>query len=229
MTLDELRNDVHFLCGTTSASYSNTNIDRNLNIALQDVARVIWESDNTWSFQDANDGSDPVAYRTLGNASGSYKIPTTVLTVKAVEIKDSGGNWWKLKPKSLYDLEVSPEEYLPEAGLPVAYSLDGNDVRLYPPASSASVTLTSGMCLRLSPLPLTLSAATASPGFAAPFHRILSYAASIDFTQDEKQRQFHMAQKLRLEKGLSNFYSHRAVEMPIRIKPHSQKKWRQYT
>jgi len=45
MTISEIKSDIDFLCGSTSATYLDADKIRNVNIAYQDVARVIWESD----------------------------------------------------------------------------------------------------------------------------------------------------------------------------------------
>ena len=230
MNLSTLKSDINFLCGSTSATYQDVDKVRNMNVAYHDVARTIWESDGDWRFDDSNNTDAPLAYKTLGHASASYVIPTTAMRIEGVEVKDNNGDWTKLSPLSYHEMAVSPEEIYSTPGLPMYYQLEGNEVRLFPSPSSAYATLSSGMLVRLN-RNVTEFAATAStptPGFATPFHRILSLAASIDFTQDEQQRNFLIAQKSRLEKGLVRFYSKRATEFKTQIKPAGKKRWRQY-
>jgi hypothetical protein len=226
MNLSQLKADVDFLCGTTSASYSDTNKVRNMNIAYHDVARTIWESDGTWAFDDANNGgTTPVAYRTIANASATYLIPTTALRIEGVEIKNANGDWTKLTPINYQELYVSPEEYLTGTGLPLKYMLEGNEIRLFPAPGTGYTTMSSGLAVRLNRAvtEFATTATTAEPGFAVPFHRILSYAAAIDFTQDDRQREFLVAQKARLEKGLVRFYSNRWDEGKSILKPSSKR------
>lgn len=45
MNVTQLKSDIDFLCGSTSGTYPDADKIRNMNIAYQDVARVIWESD----------------------------------------------------------------------------------------------------------------------------------------------------------------------------------------
>lgn len=229
MTIEELRKDVDFLCGSTSGTYYTSNKGRNINIAYQDVARLIWESDGTWAFDDANNTDTPVAHRTIGNASATYLVPTTALRIKQIEIKNADGNWHVLRPLDLpSDTTVSKEEYLNDVGLPIYYELEGNEIRLFPPPGTGYTTMSSGMKVRLSRdvTALGVSATSTVPGFAAPFHRILSYSAALDFVQDNQQRQFLAMQKDRLEKGLTRFYGKRNEDQPARIKP--KKNRRQY-
>lgn len=231
MTISEIKADIDFLCGSTSASYPDADKIRNINIAYNDVARVIWESDGDWHFDDANNTDSPIAYRTLANASASYLIPTNAIKVEQVEIKDADSNWRKLKPISYHELSVSPEEFLEGGGTPIYYQLEGTKITLYPTPSTSYVTMASGMLVRLARnvTEFPVSATSAVPGFVTPFHRILSLATAIDFEQDGKQREFLMLQKDRLQKGLSLFYAKRGAEYKTRVKPATKKNWRLYT
>lgn len=230
MNISQIDQDTHFLCGSTSATYSPTNMRRNQMIAYQDVAQLIWQSDNGWHYDDSNNTDGPVAYKTLGNLSGSYTVPTSAIRIESVEIKDNNGTWNKLKPRSLHEFTISPETYITGGGLPIEYMLEGNEIRLFPSPITQNVTMSSGMAVRLSRAvtEFPVSATTSIPGFASPFHRILSYAAAIDFTQDNIQRQFLLQQRARLENGLIRFYARRADEFPTQIKPHSKNRWQQY-
>lgn len=231
MNISNLKLDTHFLCGSTSGTYTDTDMVRNFNNAYNDVARLIWENDGTWRYDDSNNTDLPVAYRTVANASAAYLIPTTALRVEQVEVKDGDGNWQKLLPISDHDLTISPEEFLSEPGMPIRYQLDGSQIRLFPAPGTGYVTMTSGMAVRLSrdvtQIPVT--ATTTSPGFPQAFHRILSFGAALDFVQDPEQRKFFLAQKDRLERGLARFYQGRAPELKTRIKPATQKRWRMFT
>jgi len=222
--------DVHFLCGTTSASFPLADITRNVNIEYDNVARLIWESDNTWNFDDSNNTDLPIAFRTVANASATYLIPTTALRVEQVEIKDGGGNWQKLRPITYGDLSISPEEYLTGGGTPIYYLLDGTQISLYPAPRTGDVTMSSGMAVRLSQnvTQFPTSATTTEPGYARPFHRLLSYGSSLDFIQDNQQRQFLLAQKARLENGLVKFYQKRGAELKTTVKPAGKRTWRAY-
>src|SRR3990167_6440880 len=230
MNYSNITADTHFLCGTTSASYPLADITRNVNIEYDNVARLIWESDNTWNFDDSNNTDLPIAFRTVANASATYLIPTTALRVEQVEIKDGGGNWQKLRPITYGDLSISPEEYLTGGGTPIYYLLDGTQISLYPAPRTGDVTMSSGMAVRLSRnvTQFPTSATTTEPGYARPFHRLLSYGASLDFIQDNQQRQYLLAQKARLENGLVKFYQKRGAELKTTVKPAGKRTWRAY-
>lgn len=231
MNIQTIDADIDFLCNSTSASYPLSAKRRNENIEYHRIATVIWQSDGNWSFDDANNATTPIAYRTIANASANYLIPTTAIRVEDVEIKDANGAWTRLKAITLADMGgISPEMYLSGTGFPSEYTLEGNEIRLFPSPASASVTLISGLAVRLSrsvtEIPVT--ATTTVPGFAVPFHRMLSLAASVDFIQDDNQRNFLLLQRDRLEKNLINFYSKRSDDYKTRITPGGRRRQRQY-
>jgi len=203
-----------------------------MNIAYNDVARIIWESDGGWRYDDSNASNQPEAYTTMVHNQQDYTLPTTAQRITRLEILDATGNWLKLKPLDVAELDQGVNEFLGgNAGTPLYYELIGRSILLYPTPASASVTLTDGLRAYMDRdvTELAVTATTTTPGFAKPFHRILSYAASIDFTQDEKQRQFLAVQKDRLEQGMVRFYSKRAPEIRTKMKPAGKRKWRIYT
>ncbi len=221
--------DIDFLAESTSASYPILGKLRNVNNAYDDYSRLIWSVADDWDFQDQNQSGYPRVLRTMGHLSANYLIPTNAFDIKQVEVKDSANNWIKLTHKDYHELTISPEEYLETGGTPMYYGLDGNELRLYPPPHSGYATLTNGLLVRLASAatPFT-SAATTSPGFVRPFHRLLSYSGAIDFVNDESKRRILLLARDRLEKGLITFYSHRLKESPAKLFPKSKRRWRQY-
>lgn len=231
MTISELDSDIDFLCGSTSATYSPTNKRRNMNIAYHDVARIIWESDGGWRYDDSNATTLPEATTTLVHNQRDYTLPTTAFGIHRVEVQDSAGNWLKVEPLDMNEVHTGMAEVAGGSpGMPLYYELVGASVMLYPTPHSASVTTTNGLKIftNRSVTEIAVTASTTSPGFATPFHRILSYAASIDFTQDEKQRQFLAVQKDRLEQAMTKFYSKRGTELKTTVKPAGRRTWRKY-
>jgi len=230
MKISDIVSDIDFICGSTSATYLTGDKERNINNAYHGTAITIWESDGAWNFDDSNNTDAPIATRTMGDASATYLVPTTAIQIRQVEVKDNQGDWFKLVLKNYEDLTQSPEEYYSSAGLPRYYSLVGNEIRLFPPPSASSTTLTSGLAVRLSRdvTELRISATTTTPGIPTAFHKILSYAASLDFLQDNKQREFLMLQKDRLNRSMVRFYAKRGWEVRSNIKPRGKRFWRQY-
>ena len=222
--------DIDFICGTTSASYPLADKTRNLNQAYHDVTRLIWESADKWQYDDSNAASLPIIYTTLTHNTQGYNIPSTAQKIHRIEIKDGTGNWNKLDPFDIKDIDIGMPEYLETAGLPVYYDLMGDYITLYPKPSSAHVTLASGMAVYVDRdvTLFTTASTTAQPGFAPQFHRILSITAALDFEKDPQQRQLFLLLKQRLEEGIKKFYSSRETESRVEIKPKAKRQWRQY-
>lgn len=230
MNIASIKLDVNFLCGSTSGTYEDIDKVRNINVAYQDVARLIWTSARGWQYDDSNATTLPIAKTNLVHNQQDYSLPSTAQRLERVQVKDSGGHWHKLEPIDLKDILTSTELQFPSPGMPKYYDPMGASILLYPTPSSASVTLSAGLQVFISRnvTEFAVSATTTEPGFATPFHRILSYAAAIDFTQDPTQRQFLALQKDRLEKGMVTFYSERGAEFKNVITPHSKRRWRTY-
>ncbi len=231
MNIQTIEADIDFLCGSTSATYSTANKIRNINIAYHDVARLIWESAGGWQYDDTNATTLPIAKTTLVHNQDDYSIPSTAQRIHEVHVQDHSGFWRKLKAFDVHDSGVAyPELYGGQPGLPLYYDLIGRSVRLIPQPHSAYVTLASGMALYVDRdvTEFATSATTTTPGFATAFHRILSYAASLDFLTDNTERQRLAEQRARLENGMSRFYSKRMVESQPTITPKSKRIWRRY-
>ncbi len=230
MNLTNIKLDVDYLCGSTSATYTDTNKVRNINIAYQDTSRLIWESADGWQYSDSNSTTLDIAYATIVASQKDYSLPSTAQRLERVEVKGADGNWSLLKQIDPTEIDIAMPEHLKGTGLPLKYDIVGRSLMLYPTPSSTSVTLASGLAVyvnsEVTEFPVTATSTT--PGFATPFHRILSYAAAIDFVQDPTQKQLLAAQRDRLEKGLVRFYSKRNPQKPAMISPRTKKAWRQY-
>jgi hypothetical protein len=222
--------DIDFLCGSNSSTYAITDKVRNINNAYQDVARLIWSSDAYWAYDDQNNSDLPLAYRTMADASASYEIPSTAQRIERVEVMGSTSAWWKLEPIDYKDVGMSMKEYEGTAGMPKYYDLVGSQITLYPAPSDDETVLTSGLCIYLTRDVnlFTTASTTSTPGFNSQFHRILSYAAALDFEKDQNARNLLIMQKSRLEKGLVEFYGSRHAERKPEMTPFGKRNWRQY-
>ena len=225
--------DVDFLCGTTTASYPLVQKVRNINNAYQDVARIIWECQDGWQWDDSNQTDIPKITTTLTAGTGDYRVPalsTAIEHIKGIDIKDENGNWHKLKQIDFNDVNEAWDEYRSTDGLPVEYDLEAGFIRLKPAPAAGSVTVSSGMIVWVSrdAINFTTASTTGVPGFAPQFHRILSLSAAIDFTRDAGEQRLFIQMKDRIEKGMREFYSGRNVERPTRIRPYGKKFKHQY-
>ncbi len=219
--------DTLYNCGlpTITASYSSyalADITRNINNAYLDVVRRIWDCAAGWQYDDSNATDLPVGYTTLVDSQKDYELPTLAQRIARVEIEDSSGNYQLIKQIDIHDVDnQAMSELLETAGMPIYYDLIGRSIMLYPTPASGSVTLASGLAVYIDrePTLFTTASTTGEPGFASPFHKILSYAAAIDFVQDKATQDRLVMMKTRLEQGLVSFYSKRNIERKANIKP----------
>lgn len=228
-TKDSLCDDIDFLCQSTSATYPLPQKTRNVNQAYYNVVRLIWESQDRWQYDDSNYTDLSRAKTTMVGSQNDYTLPTTAQRIRRVQVKDSQGNWQRVLSRDEADIDLSLEQFTGTSGLPLYYDLVGRSLFLYPAPSSGVVTLSAGLEVNFDRTPSAFgSASVNSPGFPEPFHRILSYAASIDYTKDAQQKSYFVRQKEQLEAALKNFYAHRNIEQQNQIKPHSKRYWRRY-
>ena len=230
MTISDIKSDINFIVGATSATYLDADKVRNINIAYQDVARLIWSSSGSWQYDDSNNTTLPIAYTNIVGGQQDYAIPTTAQRMYEVEVKTNSGYWTKIKPIDMSDMDVAHSSFLSGTGMPIYYDMVGRSVMLYPTPSSAYCTISAGLKLTFDRDVNTfaVSATSTVPGFAPQFHRMLSYAAAIDYTPDYQMKNYLSAQRQRLENGLIAFYASRNTESLPRIKPSQKRYWRQY-
>ncbi len=222
--------DVDFLCGTNSSSYPVADKTRNINHAYHDINRLIWECCDYWQYDDANATAFPISTTTLVHGQQDYSIPSTAQRIRRIEVENLAGDWVKLNPLIEEDIGVALTEYLETAGLPAYYDMVDNSIFLYPKPSSAYCTLTSGLKVYYDRdiIEFTTASTTTIPGFATPFHRLLSLQAAIDFEEDAGRRNLFLIEKQNLVEGLKRFYGKRELEEDTRIRPSGQRRWKQY-
>lgn len=235
---DSIVHDTLYLCGlpTVSASFSSYSlhdITRNSNIHYQDAVSKIWQAADGWQYDDSNKTDLPIGTTNLTNNQQDYTLPTDAQRISRIEVMDSNGDYQKVEQKDIHDVNVAMSEYYDEPGMPLYYDLIGRSVMLYPiPVSGAGgATLTSGMRVYFDRTPDEFetngtTASTTSPGFADPFHRLISLGNAIDYEQDKSRHDRLVAMRTAIEKGLTEFYSKRNVERPAQIRP--KKNWRNY-
>ncbi len=230
MTYPEITADVDFFCGSTSASYPLVDKARNVTQAYHDVARLIWQSADSWEYDDSNKTDLPIAVTDLVHNQQDYTLPSTAQRIHRIEILDSSSNYQKLDPIDNIDVDIAMSEYNESAGLPLYYDLIGRSVFLYPKPSSAYATTTNGLKVYFDrDVTEFTSGSTTTPGFAPQFHRLLSIGAALDFEKDPSQVNLLLSMKDRMEKGLIKFYGQRMVERRGSIQPKGKKFWRKYT
>lgn len=175
--------EVHFLCKSDSTSYPTNDIVRNANRWLYRAVSWVMEASPDWEFDDQNHTTHPTATADLVASQSDYSLPTNLLRLNAVFVKDSAGNYQKLRSVTESDFADDLSVVFPTAGMPEYYDVVGGSIFLYPSPAAANVTTTAG--LKLSVLrevdAFTNADTTQESPLTEPFDRIISYGASYDY------------------------------------------------
>ena len=105
MTFADIQNRVYFFTGTSSTSYSATNLTLAVNRAIERVISLINRNDSKWQYDDSNYTNLPTATATITSGQQQYTLSSTYLTIDRIEIKDSGGSWRRLTQIDQQDLK----------------------------------------------------------------------------------------------------------------------------
>lgn len=214
----DIVSDTKYWCGiptTDSTKYPIADITRNANLALDRVVSLIQESDNIWEWDDQNETDLPIAKTTLVAEQQDYGLAVTHLKIHRVRIKDSAGEWVTLTPINRRDL--TDAKLTQTSGTPLQYDKMGNSVFLYPKPSATGVTLASGLEIQFQrgASYFTTSDTTKTPGFASPFHRLVSLYAALDYCEAnglERRITRIQGRIATLEEKLVTFYTQRSPD-----------------
>ena len=220
----DLISDITFLlAGIDTNAFTLKDRTRCVNETYRKVWGWIFESYGGWQFVDDNTSYNPYAAQNLTSGTSLYALPTAALTVKGVEVQNSGGIWMKMVPIATEQVQGvdSQGDFLQTAnGVPHYYSLYGDVVKLYP---APNYTVSNGIRVYFDEdIAVFLSSDTTKvPGFVSPFHRALSVGAALDFAiaRSKKDKVASLsALFMDYERRIKQFYSQRYAEMfPPRI------------
>lgn len=216
--------DIDFICSTDSTSYPTADKIRNVNRHYYKAVIDILKSAGRNQFDDSNHTTLPNYTFTLVNGQKDYSLPSDLLKINAIEVADASGNWTRLQEIDEQELHPTITDFEETNGLPKYYNIRGNSMFLYPAPATGSVTLTNGAKIYLEREvdAFTTADTTQEPGFAEPFHRILSLGASYDYliinsTTEKADRALQQYEQLRKE--LREFYSDRNKEARTKFRP----------
>lgn len=181
----DLVSDCKYWCGISSSdttSYPLTDMARNANFALDRIHMLILTADGKWNYQDTNDASSPMLDTSTNLVSGTrrYAVPITWLKISRVRVKDAQGNWVTLRPRSRRSWNDATLNG--DSGTPQEYDLVGGWIELDRAPNYAS---TGGLEVQLHKGPSYFASndTTKTPGFAAPFHRLVSLYMALDYCE----------------------------------------------
>lgn len=216
---DGIIQDITWLLGIDLNGFPLADRTRGVNQRYGMVWHMIFDSYPGWKFMDDNvsDATTGVPYADSNIVSGTglYTLPTGALTIDGVQMRStSGGVFIRLAP-------ITPEQFIdeggdgafPSTGVPAYYMLQGDVIRLLPtPNFSVSSALRVSFGQGFSSF--TITDTTKTPGFASPFHRMLSIGCALDYAVAKGLAKKNDLQALwnDYEQRLRRFYSSRWVD-----------------
>lgn len=218
--------DIDFICSTDSTAYPLADKARNVNRHYYKAVTAAIRASGRFQYDDSNLTTLPILSFDLVANQQDYSLPTNLLKVEAVEIKDNGGNWIRLQEVDINDPEFKRtiSDIQKTAGTPKYYDINGDSLMLYPAPATGSVTLSSGgkMYVTREVDHFTSADTTQEPGLAEPFHRILSLGASHDYllvNGPETKGDRVLVEYNSLLNDLIEFYGNRNQDQKVRIRP----------
>lgn len=154
-------------------------ITRAANEANKKIWSWIFQSYGGWQYDDSNYSNLPIATTTITADQAKYILPSEALSVKAVEYKNVGGDWVKMIPVSLPEINqfYAENEWNNESSEPVYYATVSDMIKLYPKPDT-----TRADALRVQFDRGSVSFASTDieqdPGFASEFHGAVAVGAS---------------------------------------------------
>ncbi len=220
MTISDINAEARALCDADTTSYSASDLLRRVNIALEQVVGWLITADGTWQFDDTNYTDLPIGTQTLVASQSAYTFNDKFLQLLEVQIKNKDGDWYILPTidQKEYSDESPLEQDFETAGLPQYYDKVSDDtIKIIPaPDNGVTVTLASGLKIkfkRTASLYTTalVNTGAQAPGFAAPYHVILSYMSAIPYCATYKKDRVALYEKrvMDLKKELIELYSQR--------------------
>ena len=220
MTISDINSEARLLCDADTTSYIAADLLRRVNIAYEQVVGYLLTADGTWQWDDTNYTDLPIGTQTLVSGQSAYTFNDKFLQLLEVQIMGKDGKYRIIQPidQREYSDEAPLEEDFTTDGEPIYYDKVSDDtIKLYPaPDNGISVTLASGLKIkfkRTADLFTTaqVNTGTKVPGFASPYHVILSYMAAIPYCMTYKKDRVALYEKkvMDLKKELVELYSNR--------------------
>lgn len=217
-TIADINQETRDLTDSDTTSYPAATLLRRINKAYEQVVGWLINADGIWEFDDSNYTSLPIGTFTLVNNQRSYTFAADFLDILEVSVFNLNSVYVKIPQFDPFVETLSVEElYGTQSGFPQVFDMVSDDtIKFYPNISSTYVTLASGLQVKFKRTADLFTAAqvttgTKEPGFASPWHYILSYMAAIPFCVVYKKDRVpaYMAEVEKMKKELIKHYSSR--------------------
>lgn len=224
MQISDILTKARKLVDADSTSWTDANLLIDINIAYENIVTEILKSDRTWEFDDQNFTTSPILTTTLVADQNDYEFSTEFLNILAVDILDANGDYQRLTPIDVSQVDIPLDELYPDSALPFRYDVRYGSIWLYPPPAAADVTLAAGLRIYAQRnadkfTSAQVTTGTKVPGFAV-HHEALAFMAAKDYANSyRKDRVAYLSNEasIKLEQILE-FYAGREKGVRRRIR-----------
>lgn len=141
-----------------------------------EASRFIWswifKVYGGWIYDDKNNTDYAEATTTLTSGQSDYPIPTDASSVIRVEVKDIGGNWTRLQPITLEQIDGAEGEFLDTNSVPTYYRMTANSIKIYP-ASNFTQSASLKLFFTRDISGFSTTDTTKTPGFDTLYHEAI--------------------------------------------------------
>jgi hypothetical protein len=192
------------------------------NQAVRIIKSWIGEAYGGWIYDDSNKTDLPEATATLVSGQTNYTLPIDASAVQGISCKDQGGEWYKLQPITLEQIQdrgIAESQFESTNSQPIYYRLLGNSFKTYPASNytqASSIKLHETRDISQ----FTVTDTTNTPGFDYRYHEAVPTFMALQFKKinGEDSRSL-MDDWLRYEVMIKKDFSKRLAELfPARIK-----------
>jgi hypothetical protein len=190
------------------------------------ATQIIVSADGVWDWDDTNQSNLPQATTNLNANQADYQVMDETpssgqdwLEITGVNLKDSSGNWYKLKYKANKDFSKPKQERDTTTGKPITYYFNGTQLFLDPmPNYSSNGGLE--VLFNRAPLEFSSSDTTKRPGFNSLFHEYLVLKPTYWW---EKYRNVGNPEQTKrdiqeMEIDMGKYYGNRSKYSPARLR-----------
>lgn len=223
-TLQGVVQDVHFFCETDSTSYQTNDIVRNVNRWL--YRGICWalEADPTWD--DRNLTTFNEVTTTLVNGQADYTLPTDMLHLDGVYVKNAQGDYAKMTLFEQSKSGVLFEELFSSSGMPSFYMIESNAIKLGPSPDATQVTTAAGLKIKISREVdvFTNADTTQEIPLGEPFDRLVVHGAVYDYCVAKgltEKASSHRTEIEAIKRDMAVFYTNRVRDKKTNILPSS--------
>jgi hypothetical protein len=181
-----IQDSTFLLGGIDLNAYPIADRTRSANEHLRNAWHIIMKAYDGWKFMDDNQSDTstglPYADKDIESGTDLLTLPSGALTIDGMQIKtSSSGSYNKLTIITYEEfLEMGGDGRFGSPGTPTHAIVQGDIIRLLP---SPNITVTSGLRVHFNKEMTTfaITDTTATPGFASPYHRIISIGIALDY------------------------------------------------